>query len=59
MGDRDSSPSERGGEVASRRGVREVGEIGDPALRFPNWADQGLGQVDATWIKESAWPPDR
>ena len=59
MGDKDSLPSERGGEVASRGGVQEGGEIGDPGPRLPSWADQGLGQAGSTWIKESAWLPDR
>jgi len=59
MGDRDSLPSERGGEVAWEGGVLEGGGRDDPAPRFPSWADRGSDPVGSTWKEESAWPPDR
>ena len=59
MGDRDSSPSERGGEAAWIGGVREGGERGGLEPRFPSWVDPRSGQVGPTWIEVSAWPPDR
>ena len=48
MGDKGSLPSERGGEVAWEGGVLEGGGRGDPAPRFPSWADRGSDQVGST-----------
>ena len=59
MGDRDSLPCERGGEVALRGGVREGGERGGLGPLDPTGVDRGSGPSGSIGLGESAWLPDR